>query len=275
VVVTLATSSVVTWIVAQPIIERRSEQQAAETRQAAVPEATQPTDTSGTHSSLPDIPLGSQPPNRGLSDERITASAPPPADSLPRDLNLAVPFTAQAPTANWDAEHEEFCEEASALMVGRFFAGRSIDGPDDAEAGLQDLKRWQIDQLGFFESTTAEETAAMIRAVYGVVVQVTELTEETEVPLRIKQALTEGKLVVVPAAGQKLGNPYFKTPGPVYHMLVIKGYTASGDAITNDPGTKRGQDYVYEWPKLFDAIGDWNDGSPTTGQKLILIVSKS
>ena len=37
---------------------------------------------------------------------------------------------------------------------------------------------------------------------------------------QIKEFLMAGKLVIVPAAGRQLGNPYYKAPGPVYHMLV-------------------------------------------------------
>ena len=36
---------------------------------------------------------------------------------LPSQFNLAVPFVLQAPTANWDAVHNETCEEAAVLTV--------------------------------------------------------------------------------------------------------------------------------------------------------------
>src|SRR3954467_10835183 len=40
--------------------------------------------------------------------------------ALPRTLLLKVPFTPQAPTANWDELHNEACEEASSLMAGLY-----------------------------------------------------------------------------------------------------------------------------------------------------------
>ena len=87
----------------------------------------------------------------------VTVITPTPIAS---QKNLAVPFTTQAPSANWDQDHEEFCEEASIFMVGRFFQHRSISGATDAEAGLQQIKQWELDNLGFYYDTTAAETAS-------------------------------------------------------------------------------------------------------------------
>ena len=39
-------------------------------------------------------------------------------------------------------------------------------------------------------------------------------------------------------------------------MLVVIGYTDDG-FITNDPGTKRGEQYWYKTETLLDAIHDW------------------
>ena len=191
-------------------------------------------------------------------------------DSVLEELNLAVPFTSQAPLFIWDATHEEYCEEASALMVGRYFQGRGIDDPADADQAMGELAAWETENLGTFTSTTADETARMIREVYGL--DVTLSTNVNE--LLIKQALVAGQLIVLPAAGRELGNPYFKRPGPIYHMLVVKGYTSDGRFITNDPGTKRGADFVYKPQILIDAVGDWNNGDPAQGQKVMLVIDR-
>ena len=60
--------------------------------------------------------------------------------------------------------------------------------------------------------------------------------------------------MIVPAAGRLLGNKYFQQPGPVYHMLVVKGFTSDGKIITNDVGTRRGQNYVYDEDVFLNAI---------------------
>lgn len=197
---------------------------------------------------------------------------------LPAEKNLAVPFTSQAPHANWDEDHGEFCEEASVLMAGRYFARRGILSADDAEAALQSIKRWELDNLGWYFDTTAAETASIIRGLYDLTV--TELEDPTITD--IKSAIAAGKLVLVPAAGRELGNPNFTAPGPIYHFFVIRGYTADGKFITNDPGTRKGEQYVYDQQVVMDAISDWVPKEPRTvprsgdvagGRKVVLIVS--
>ncbi len=56
-----------------------------------------------------------------------------------QQINWDVPFTVQAPNANWDEVHKEACEEASALMILRYFDGKTIAGPADAETGINEL----------------------------------------------------------------------------------------------------------------------------------------
>lgn len=198
--------------------------------------------------------------------------------TVPEARNLNVPFTSQAPHANWDLDHNEFCEEAAALMAGRFLTGRDITDKDDAEAGLQELKKWQLDNLGFYYDTTADETAKMIRGMYGLNVEVkTDPSVED-----IKRAIANDKVVIVPAAGRELGNPNYTPPGPIYHMLLIRGYTDDGRFITNDAGTRKGEQYTYKQQVVMDAIHDWvpkkprteaRNGTPTGG-KVALFVSQ-
>ncbi|MEX2054793.1 MAG: C39 family peptidase, partial [Candidatus Andersenbacteria bacterium] len=159
------------------------------------------------------------------------------AAQLPADMNLAIPFTVQAPHANWDLPYKEFCEEASVLMTMSYINNTPITSRDSAEAELLQIKAFEDERFGYYEDTTAEETAIIIREHYQY--DQVALIENPTVA-HIKEALAAGRAVIVPVAGQQLGNPYFQQPGPLYHMLVIKGYTADGHFITNDPGTRRG-----------------------------------
>jgi len=71
----------------------------------------------------------------------------------------------------------------------------------------------------------------------------------------IKKILSEGYIIIAPTYGQKLNNPHFTPPGPVYHMLVIKGYD-SENFITNDPGIWQGKNFIYSYDNLFNSICD-------------------
>jgi len=79
-----------------------------------------------------------------------------------------------------------------------------------------------------------------------------------------------------------LGNPYFRTPGPIYHMLVVKGYDED-EFITNDVGTKRGDGFRYKYDRLISAIHDWDhqsaeggmtDEEIARGRRVLIVIEK-
>lgn len=188
-------------------------------------------------------------------------------NGLPYEFNLDVPFTSQAPHKEWDEVHEEACEEASVLMVRYFYNDDSFSGPDEADEEILKFIDFEKSFLGFFESTTAEELARVVEKYWGYDV---DLVYDFSVD-NIKRAVYKGYPVVVPAAGQILDNPHFQDPGPVYHMLVVKGWKGN-QFITNDPGTQHGEDWLYDYDHLMNSAHDWNGGDVENGAKVILIL---
>jgi len=87
----------------------------------------------------------------------------------------------------------------------------------------------------------------------------------------LKRAVANGYPVIVPASGKELPNPNFRNGGPLYHMLVVKGYTADR-IITNDPGTHLGADFTYTYDGLMNAAHDWNGGDVTHGAPVMIII---
>lgn len=174
---------------------------------------------------------------------------------IPDNHFLAVPFTAQAPTANWDELHNEACEEASAIMAWSYFSGdqRAVLPAKEVEAEIKKLTDWQQKNFGYYLDATLEETGQMLREVYNLKTEM--IAEATEAA--IKEALTQNRLVILAVDGRKIGNPNYKAPGPKYHMLVIRGYE-DGEVITNDSGTRKGQGYRYSFKTLLDATADWD-----------------
>ncbi|MFA6039083.1 MAG: C39 family peptidase [Candidatus Peribacteraceae bacterium] len=193
-----------------------------------------------------------------------SSSIPPAAKSL----RIAVPFSPQAPFANWDPLHEEACEEMSLIMVTRYWQNEPLTR-QQAEESLQALIAWETDH-GYKEDTTAEETAQIVRDYFGMAATVrTDVTAET-----IKEELRNGRPVIIPAAGRDLGNPFFSGEGPWFHMLVIIGYTEDGAFITHDPGTKRGENYLYDEETLLSAIHDWTGAKESIreGRKAMVVI---
>ncbi len=196
-------------------------------------------------------------------------STPKPSETPPAELNLAVPFTSQAPAGNWDRQHEENCEEAVLLMANRYLTGRKIAGSEDAEQGMAEIVAWENENLGVSDSIDAMQTAEVARVFLNLKAEVLTNPDAEQ----IKQAISDDKLVLVPAAGRELDNPFFKQPGPLYHMLLIRGYTAD-KFITNDPGTRHGENYVYGYQKILDANHEWNGGDVSAGRHQVIVVSK-
>lgn len=164
-----------------------------------------------------------------------------------------VPFASQAPFAVWDELHQEACEEASMIMVDRYLNKEGLS-PHQMEQEILSLIKWQ-DQNNYEVDVTAQETKEILKAYFGINSRVVKIDSV----LPIIEELNKGNLVIIPAAGRQLGNPYFSGAGPIYHMLVIKGYDNSKkEFITNDPGTRRGESYRYDYNTLFNAIHDWN-----------------
>lgn len=205
-------------------------------------------------------------PPSAANPEPKDPQAPAPT-ALPETLNLAVPFTSQAPNGNWDQPYQDACEEASVAMVHYFFSKKSFT-PDSADKEILDMVAFEESRFGYGYDITAEETAKVIKSFYGYK-KVELITDPT--PELIKSVLAKGLPIVVPVYGRALGNPYFTPPGPTYHMLVIKGYTQD-KFITNDPGTKRGADYLYPYGIMMNAIHDWNGGDVSNGRKVIIVI---
>lgn len=199
----------------------------------------------------------------------ISSKSPILNSQPPIEVNLDIPFTSQAPNQSWVLPYKEFCEEASVLMAMSYVNRQLISTHDYASQKMLEIKAFEEKRFGYYQDTNAEETAIIIREFYQyhkIKVVYNPKVED------IKQALIEGRAVIMPAAGRMLGNPYFQVPGPLYHMIVIKGYTKTGNFITNDPGTRHGADFIYKPDVLINANHDWNGGDVNNGGKVVIIV---
>jgi len=187
----------------------------------------------------------------------------------PAEINLDVPFLLQAPKQNWVQPFEDACEEASLIMVDAYYRGRKTAfSPDEGIKAILDVVAYEDEVYGYNKDATADEVKNTALDYFKRPrAKVVEATEE-----QIKKALANGYPVIAPAYGKGLQNPNFRNGGPEYHMLVIKGYTKDGQWITNDPGTRRGADYLYPKQRLLDAIHDFDQEDMKRGRKVVIIV---
>ena len=214
------------------------------------------------------------PPEKTAVDfaKNVFPTAPPKPSTpvfadLPETVNLAVPFAPQAPFGDWSMPYQEACEEAASIMVHRYWTGEPLDATT-MNAEILKLVDWENKTFGYYKDTNGAEIQRIVLEYFGhlhVELHYNPTIEE------IKRQVAAGRPVIVPAAGRLLGNPNFHVPGPVYHALVIKGYTKT-KIITNDPGTRNGHDYLYDPDVLMHALHEWNAQDITKGRPVMIVV---
>jgi len=178
-------------------------------------------------------------------------------------IQLNVPFTSQAPYVNWDDLHNEACEEAALIMAKYWLSGEGLS-KEKAEKEILDSVHWQIENWGGHYDLPAEKMVELAKQFFGI--QKIEIIYQPTLE-DVKKELSKGNLVLAPMAGRLLKNPYFRQPGPIYHVVVVRGYDEKW-IITNDPGTKRGENFKYSYQNFFDSIHNWPYNPPDYGQKL-------
>ncbi len=211
-------------------------------------------------------------PTQDVLEEKIPEAAP----LLPVSFLIPdVPFTVQAPLAQWnDPMFQDACEEASIIMAEAWVNGEVLTG-EGVTNEVKKLVKFEKEQFGQAVDTSITDTAWMLDQYYGVTGEV-----HTDISITdIQRALVQHHIVIVPTDGRKLKNPNFKQPGPTRHMVVIIGYDQqTKELITNDPGTRKGEGYRYPETVLYDAILDYVTGDHvpvTSTAKVMLTVGKS
>jgi hypothetical protein len=188
-------------------------------------------------------------------------------------VQLAVPFTIQAPDSDWSEPWAEGCEEAALLMVDAYLKGQHEATLPVAETkqAIEKMVDWQLTRFGSHKNLGVDALAVIARDYLNY----QQVTVKHNIRLSdIRSTLRAGHPVIVPAAGRLLGNPYFKTPGPLYHVFVIIGF--DGDQfIVNENGTRQGKSYRYSAAILENALHDWQEGIDITNTpKAYLILER-
>ncbi|MDD3101886.1 MAG: C39 family peptidase [Patescibacteria group bacterium] len=176
----------------------------------------------------------------------------PETREIKSSVNLSVPFVSQAPFGKWDDLHNEACEE-TALIIAKYWLNNQKLSPTAADQEILSSVGWQIDNFGGHYDLSAENIIKMAQQYFGFEkIYLTPIKNIDD----IKYQLSQGNLVIVPTAGRLLENPHYQQPGPVYHILVVKGYDDK-KIITNDPGTKHGENFSYFYNNFWNSIHDW------------------
>ena len=185
----------------------------------------------------------------------ITTEKPPLQEIIIHD----VPFTSQAPLANWDDKRQQDgCEEASVLMAVKWGRQENLN----TQEALQEIlaaSDYILEKYGEYRDTDLEAVLNWLIKDYFQY-EKAEIKKNVTINDLIAE-LKNNRIIIMPANGQVLKNPNFTAPGPLNHMLLIRGYNPIKKVfITNDPGTRKGNLYEYDENILYNALRTYPTG---------------
>ncbi|MBP9761126.1 MAG: C39 family peptidase, partial [Candidatus Magasanikbacteria bacterium] len=192
-----------------------------------------------------------------------------PAETLGA-TQIPVPFTSQAPFADWRQPWQDACEESTIVMIDAYYAGRTLERMSAREHILH-VFRVKEQYYGKSLDENADQIVSMIQKFFS-----WEAAVVHNPTLEDMQAeLDAGRPIILPTYGKGLGNPHFRLGGPVYHTIVISGYdNTTREFITQEPGTMYGLDYRYSYDTLLTAMHDYvPHGKTIEGKKVAIFTN--
>lgn len=184
---------------------------------------------------------------------------------MPTMTRLTVPYTVQAPFANWNI-HEESCEEAALLMADQYATSLPEQSPAWYDKRLRDMKQQQKNVWGSEKDLTIAEMDALWDLAFSR--PGPSLREVTNTVDALKWHLAHQRVIIIPVMSHQLRNPHYG-PKSVYHMITLIGF--EGDTfIANDPGIKQGRAWVYPASVVMDAWAAGVRARPQASEALVI-----
>lgn len=184
--------------------------------------------------------------------------------------SLNVPFTVQAPDADWRQPWQDACEETAIAMVDFFYANKTFT---TETAKTEILKILDIKNKYIGESL--DENADTVVEIINDFLPWEAYIKENPTIEDIKTQIDNGYPVILPAHGKYLYNPHFKNGGPDYHSLVISGYDDDKQQfITQEPGTRWGLDFRYSYGTIENAMHDFLPGLQTKNGRKVAVFTR-
>ncbi len=172
---------------------------------------------------------------------------------------LEVPYVSEAPEKIWTKPWGNACEEASIMMVDKYYEGSTFVGVPEAKKYLQALFDEQDRLYGSNDNSNVLKTSALIESLasFDVVVKENPTLEE------IKNEIKEGRPFIAPNFGMGLYNKNipFNPALSSFHMSVVIGFDDSKEVfIVHDPGDdETGAHHEYGYSLYMDAIHDYDE----------------
>ena len=180
--------------------------------------------------------------------------------SAKEKLVISVPFTPQAPLGQWkDVRQQDGCEEAVVAMAMAWIGGEKNITRDNWRLRILILSNFENKKYGEYRDVALQDIISWLFKDYFNYQKVEIKTVNNASD--ILDELEKGNIVLTPMNGRALKNPNFTGLGPERHMILIKGYDyQTKEFITNDPGTRNGENYRYPEKIVWGAIRNYQTG---------------
>jgi len=192
---------------------------------------------------------------------------------LPDKVELPVPFICQFPGLVSGMPWADACEEASIIMATHYARNEPLAGAASYKEIVKMIK-YQQTCWGGQDNLSAKKAADLMSEYFDYHKYKIIYSFGIE---DMRRELAQGNIILAPMAGQLLDNRYYNLPAPIFHYIVFTGYDdQTGEFITNDCGTKRGEGYRYKYQVAFNAIHDWNGSEKNIRKekKAMIVVCK-
>jgi hypothetical protein len=195
-------------------------------------------------------------PDPSPSEDPTPTPSPSPTPPPVSAFIKTVPYTVQAPTGNWDAAHEEYCEAAAVLMVGAYMGGdrRSRIPASEADQRMGQIVAFERATWPGVKDLSLDKVALDGQHFYSLTATIMPATFEN-----LEAEIAAGRPVIIPVmthgapGGRKIAPNYGSVN--VYHVIVLVGYDSTKRSVTaNDAGISQGQNYQYAFSTLESAM---------------------
>ena len=170
----------------------------------------------------------------------------------------SVPWQEQIVGSSWSNPiAADACEEDAVLMAAMWSTGQRFTAAQ-AHQQIFAMANWELKNYGYYQDTSASDTARMLTEIY----HVPNTVKYGANVLDLRAALANGHIAIIPINGQRLGNPHYSKPAPPRHMIVVTGYDPKTNMfIVNDPGTRFGRGERFSSARIMDAMEDYQTGN--------------
>lgn len=169
-------------------------------------------------------------------------------------IRLAVPYVSQVPDGDWVLPWSQACEEASIVMIERFYKKQDKISKQANKTFMQQMIAWENKTFKKNDDTDAEQTKQIIEANASFAASVERNPSVDE----IKDELRAKRPVIIFVHMYQLYQDKTTAPIDPFHVAVVTGFDDNkGTFLVHDPAKEANTAYSYD--VVMKALHDFNN----------------